>query len=72
MRLRVLAVLFLLAFAACAQQPTGTITGTVTDPSGAAVIGARVVATNLENGLSRNTTTAADGGRVSPYTSGLL
>ena len=59
------AVLFILALVAGgvarAQAPTGTIAGVATDPSGAAVIGARISITNRDRGLSRNLTTSADG-----------
>ena len=58
-----LAVLLPAAFAA---DPTGTISGTVLDSSGAPVPKARVVATNTGTGLSRETTTASDGGFVFP------
>ena len=44
-----------------AQQATGTITGTVKDPSGAAVAGAAVTLTDTERGTSLNTQTNADG-----------
>ena len=40
-----------------AQQITGSIRGTVTDPSGAIVAGASVTARQTETGLSRTTTT---------------
>ena len=56
-----------------AADPTGTITGTVTDPSGGSVAGAKVTAKSLNTGLSRSGTTAADGGflfplmKVGPY-----
>ena len=56
-----LAVLLPAAFAA---DPTETISGTVLDSSGAPVPKARVVATNTGTGLSRETTTASDGGFV--------
>src|SRR5258708_24772398 len=42
-----LALLLAIPFAAHAQQYSGTITGTVTDPSGAAVAGANVTALNV-------------------------
>ena len=49
----VLAVVFLGAAATLhAQWTEGTITGTVTDPSGAALPGARIVATSQETGRS--------------------
>ncbi|MBV8809970.1 MAG: TonB-dependent receptor [Acidobacteriaceae bacterium] len=59
-------VLFLVPAALWAADPTGTIAGTVSDPSGAAIVGARVVATNVNTALTRETTTAADGGYVFP------
>jgi hypothetical protein len=40
-----------------AQQITGSIRGTVTDPSGAIIEGASVTARQTETGLSRTTTT---------------
>jgi hypothetical protein len=45
-------------------QDTGYISGTVTDKSGAAVVGAEVVLTNVAGTLTRNTTTNADGAYV--------
>ena len=39
----------------------GTIYGTVTDPTGAVVLNAQVAATNVATGLTRETTTNADG-----------
>jgi hypothetical protein len=47
-------------------DPTGTIAGTVLDPSGAAVVGANVTATALATALTRKTVSAADGGYVFP------
>src|SRR5262252_9550603 len=51
-----------MAAAAYAQGDRGTITGTVTDPSGAVIAGARVVAQNsaTHNQLETVTTTAGD------------
>jgi len=46
---------------ALGQTVTGTITGEVTDPSGAVVPGASVVARNLDTNVSTSTTTNADG-----------
>lgn len=43
------------------QGTTGTITGTVTDPSGAVIPGASVVAHNLETNEERNATTSEVG-----------
>ena len=39
----------------------GRIRGTVTDPSGAVVAGAKVTATNVETGSSKQVTSGADG-----------
>src|SRR5690348_10360339 len=44
-----------------AQTTTGTISGTVMDPSGQVIVGARVSATNEANGESRNSSTNASG-----------
>src|SRR5260370_14123778 len=54
------ALLLLLAipFAAHAQQYSGTITGTVTDPSGAAVAGANVTGVNVGPNASYAPTTS--------------
>ena len=43
------------------QSDRGTITGTVTDPNGAVVAGAKVTVTNLNTGEVRETTTSAEG-----------
>jgi hypothetical protein len=47
-------------------QERGTILGTVTDPSSAAVPGARVTLTEVATGLSRNAATDGQGGYVVP------
>ncbi len=44
-----------------AQTFRGTILGTVTDPQGAVVAGAKVVVHNVNTGLERSTATSADG-----------
>jgi hypothetical protein len=44
-----------------AQETTGSILGTVTDPSGAVIPGAQVVVTNRETGNQRNTVTTGSG-----------
>jgi len=46
---------------AIAQTITGSITGEVTDPSGAVVVGAHVVAANLDTGVSTAAITNDDG-----------
>ncbi|HEX7158629.1 MAG TPA: TonB-dependent receptor, partial [Edaphobacter sp.] len=54
-------LLFVSCFVAFAQTITGSVTGTVTDPSGAAVSGADVSALNTDTGVKTATTTNADG-----------
>lgn len=46
---------------AAAQAPVGTLNGIVTDPSEAAITGARVTATNLSQETSRSTVTTTSG-----------
>src|SRR5437016_7460991 len=57
----VLAFVVLAATSLIAQTFRGTILGTVTDPSGAVVAGAKVTAKNVNTGLERTTQTSADG-----------
>jgi hypothetical protein len=52
---------FLAATTLAAQTFRGTILGTVTDPSGAVISGAKVAVKNLSTGLERTTQTSADG-----------
>lgn len=57
-----LLALFVSASPALAQSATtGALTGTVTDPSGAVIVGASVTATNVATGQSRGATTDANG-----------
>ena len=49
------------ASAALAQTVTGSITGTVTDPSGAVITSAQVVAHNVDTGVDSPTTTNSSG-----------
>ncbi len=51
---------------ASAQSDRGTLRGTVTDPSGSVVSGARVVATSAERGETREVTTSDEGVFVLP------
>src|ERR1700756_2391561 len=52
----------LLGAGAClAQQITGSVTGAVTDPTGAAVVGAAVKLTNTQTGAVQNTTSDDSG-----------
>ncbi|HKW25014.1 MAG TPA: carboxypeptidase-like regulatory domain-containing protein, partial [Terriglobales bacterium] len=62
MKLRlVLGFLLLAATGLMAQTFRGTILGTVTDPSGAVISGAKVTVHNAATGLDRSTQTSADG-----------
>ena len=45
-----------------AQTVNGTIAGTVVDPTGAAVVGATVAATDIQTGIGRTVTTNKAGG----------
>ena len=56
-----LALLALLCGMVFAQTETGNIVGTVTDPQGAVVSGAKVTVTNTGTGASRSATTNANG-----------
>jgi Carboxypeptidase regulatory-like domain/TonB dependent receptor len=51
-----------LSFSATAQLPTSTLNGTVTDPQGGVVAGAKVVVTDTSTGISREATSNGDGG----------
>lgn len=56
-----LALIFNVAIRASAQTRAGRIIGTVSDPQGAAVAGARVTVTSTTTGTPWETTTSADG-----------
>jgi outer membrane receptor protein involved in Fe transport len=60
----VLAFSMLACLSLSAQQITGNIRGTVTDPSGAVIQAASVTAQQAETGLSRSTTTDRNGNYV--------
>ncbi|HEX8337523.1 MAG TPA: carboxypeptidase-like regulatory domain-containing protein, partial [Pyrinomonadaceae bacterium] len=62
------ALLLIAAFAlpAAAQTNKGTITGTVSDPTGAVVKDAKVVATNVATGETREATTGDEGTYTMP------
>jgi hypothetical protein len=49
-----LVILFATTNRATAQVQTATITGTATDPSGAAIVGAKIVATSTETNISHS------------------
>ena len=61
------AVLSLFASLAPAQTITASITGTVSDPSGASVPGGNVTATNTETNVRSTTTTNSDGIYTFPF-----
>ena len=54
-------ILFVLAGPVSAQRTSGQLTGTVTDPNGAAVVGVTVTATQTGTNLHRDVTTNEDG-----------
>jgi hypothetical protein len=54
-------VLFLTGVVAVAQTITGSVHGTVTDPSGAVVVGAKVAVTNADTGVVTRTATDKNG-----------
>lgn len=60
----VLAFVLLTCLGLSAQQITGNIRGTVTDPTGAVVVGAAVTAQRTETGLSRTAATDRNGNYV--------
>ena len=67
MRVRIILVFVLLATVSLSAQTfRGTILGTVTDPSGAVVPGAKVTVKNVGTGLERTTETSADGSYALP------
>ena len=58
------AALLLIAASAWAQSFRGSIRGTVTDPSGSVIAGAKVSAKNMSTSLQREATTGPDGAYV--------
>lgn len=65
-RLTVFTCLFLGLLVIPAFGQEATIVGTVTDPTGAAVAGAKVTLTNTDSGIERTLTAGADGQYVAP------
>ena len=63
---RLLVIVIGFAASSYAQQGRGTILGTVSDTSGAAISGARVVVTNVETNITFQTTTNQEGLFVTP------
>ena len=62
-----LAACFLLAGGAVAQEFRGTVTGTVTDPNGAAVPGAQVAIKNTATNIPSNVTSNDEGSYTVPF-----
>ena len=61
-----LTAFFVLCTVLRAADPTGTIAGTILDPSGAPIANSRVIATALATGFTRETTSHIDGSYVFP------
>jgi outer membrane receptor protein involved in Fe transport len=59
--LLVIAVVVLVAPVAFAQTETGTVTGTITDQSSAAVSGAKIEVKSVDSGLTRSTVSGSGG-----------
>jgi len=57
---------FLISSALYAQKTSGTITGNVVDPTGAAIPGASITATNVATGTSRSANSDAQGNYTFP------
>src|SRR5262245_14559001 len=55
------AMIAILAITALAQTSRGTVSGIVTDPTGAVVPGASITLTNDQTGVSRTTTANGEG-----------
>ena len=64
---RLIACLFVIMTLSWAQGPVGTFNGAVTDPAGAVVPGATVVARNNATGVEARTTTTSSGDYTLPY-----
>jgi hypothetical protein len=62
-----LSIVLLAACTLSAQEYRATILGTLTDPTGASVPGARVTITNIETHVSSSTETGTDGNYVIPF-----
>lgn len=58
--------LMVLAVSLSGQEISASLSGVVTDPSGAAVVGATVTAVSLDTGFSQNATSGVTGGYLFP------
>lgn len=70
-RLALCAAVCLISGRAALAQGTGAIHGTVSDPSGGAIVGVPVTATLAERGTTRTVSTGPDGSYVLPGREGL-
>src|SRR4051812_28911305 len=64
--MRFLILAFFLTSLMFAADPTGSISGKVVDPSGSAVAGAKLRVASQATGLTREATSASDGGFLFP------
>jgi hypothetical protein len=62
-----LSAVLLLGLSARAQTTTSTVTGRVTDPTGASIPAAALTAANEETGLHRTATSDQEGGYSLPF-----
>jgi hypothetical protein len=67
MKLRYLSVLLLPILSVIAQEYRSTISGQVTDPSGAAVVGVKIQAVERETGAKYEVTSTAEGDYTLPF-----
>src|SRR5437870_12405495 len=61
MKLRLLVFVFASAMGLCGQDTRGKISGTITDPQGAQIVGAAVTLTNADTNVSTPLTTNESG-----------
>src|SRR5262245_60364673 len=66
-RLGLLLISLFVAVTSFAQQERGSITGIVSDPSGAPVAGAKVIAVNIATGVATKSVSNSTGAYVLPY-----
>src|SRR5256885_15295181 len=64
--LLILAILVLGAMSLCAQTNSTAIVGTVTDPSGAVVVGAKITLLQVQTGIKRTDVTSSSGDYAFP------
>ena len=59
--LHIVVLVFCSVLVSKAQTITGSVNGTVTDPSGAVIANAKITATNVDTGITTLSTTNSDG-----------